>query len=64
MPTADADAEEPRQRVDHLDGVGIFAAFAHPGDGIERVVEKMRVDLCLVECKFCPVFLRFNFLSG
>ena len=24
----------------------------------------MRVDLCLVECKFCPVFLRFNFLFG
>ena len=52
VPTADADAEEPRQRVDHLDGVGIFATFAHPGDGIERIVEEMRVDLSLQRLEF------------
>ena len=47
MPAADADAEQPRQCMDHLDGIGVFAALTHPGDGIQRIVEKMRVDLRL-----------------
>jgi hypothetical protein len=33
--------------MDHLHSVCIFAALAHPCDGIQRIVEKMRVDLCL-----------------
>ena len=44
---ADADAEQPGQRVDHLHRIGVFAPLAHPRDGIQRVVEKMRVDLGL-----------------
>ena len=33
--------------MDHLHSVSIFAALAHPCDGIQRIVEEMRVDLCL-----------------
>ena len=47
MAAADADAEQPGQRMHHLDGVGVFAALAHPGDGIQRIVQKVRVDLRL-----------------
>ncbi len=47
MAAADADAEKPCQRVHHLHSVCIFAALAHPCDGIQRIVEEMWVDLCL-----------------
>ena len=53
MPAADADAEQPRQCMDHLDGIGVFAALTHPGDGIQRIVEKMRVDLRLQRLELC-----------
>ena len=59
MSAADADAEQPRQGMHHLDGVSVFAALAHPGDGIQRIVEKMRVDLRLQ----CPYLCHFNFLT-
>ena len=44
---ADADAEQPRQRIDHLDGLGISPLLAHPCDGVKRIIEEVRVDLRL-----------------
>ena len=43
----EGDAEQPRQRGDHHDGVVIAVVFDHPDDRIEGVVEKMGVDLGL-----------------
>lgn len=47
VPAADADAEKPREGVYHFDGVGVSALFAHPGDGVEGVVEEVGVYLSL-----------------
>ena len=52
MPLADADAEQARQRVHHAHGVGVLALFAHPGDGIQRIVQEMGVDLGLQRLEF------------
>ena len=47
MPAADADAEQAGKRIDHLDSLGVFTLFAHPGDRVQGVVQKMRIDLGL-----------------
>ena len=56
---ADADAEEPGQGVDHLHRVGVAALFAHPGDGVQGIVEEMGVDLGLKgpELRFAEIYL-------
>ena len=47
MPLTDADAEQPRQRVDHLYCVGVAPLLAHPRNRVQRVVQEVRIDLCL-----------------
>ena len=44
---AQGTAEEIRKARDHLDGLFVLPGLHEPDDGIERVVEKMRVDLAL-----------------
>ena len=44
---ADTDTEQAGKRIDHLDSLGILSLLAHPGDGVQRVIQKMRIDLCL-----------------
>ena len=61
---ADADAEQPRQCMDHLDSIGVFAALTHPGDGIQRIVEKMRVDLRLQRLELCLAQDNFLLADG
>ena len=43
----DADAEQPRQRVDHHHGFRVLPLLAHPRNGIQRIVEEVGVDLRL-----------------
>ena len=47
MALADADAEQTGQGVDHFHCIGVAALFAHPGDGVQGVVEKVGVNLGL-----------------
>ena len=47
VPAADADAEQARKGIDHLDSLGVFTLFTHPGDRVQRVVQKMWIDLGL-----------------
>ena len=44
---ADADAKELGQGVDHLHRLVVAALLTHPGNGIQGVIEKVRVDLGL-----------------
>ena len=59
MALADADAEQLRQRVYHHDRFLVLPPLAHPRNGVERVVEEMRVDLRLQgsELRFAEVHL-------
>ena len=59
MTLADADAEQLRQRVYHHDRFLVLPPLAHPRNGVERVVEEMRVDLRLQgsELRFAEVHL-------
>ena len=50
--------------MDHLDGIGVFAALTHPSDGIQRIVEKMRVDLRLQRLEFCLAQDNFLLADG
>ena len=61
MAFADADAEQLRQSVYHIDGIGVAALFAHPGDRVQGVIEEMRVDLRLqrFQLSFAKVYLFF-----
>ena len=44
---ADADAEQPRQGVDHHHGLRVFSPLAHPGNGIQGIIQEVGVDLRL-----------------
>ena len=44
---ADADAEQPCQGVHHIHRVGVPPPLAHPGDGVQGIIQKMGVDLGL-----------------
>ena len=59
MALADADAEQLRQRVYHHDRFLVLPPLAHPRNGVERIVKKMRVDLRLQcsELRFAEVHL-------
>ena len=65
MSAADADAEQSCKCIDHLHGIFITSGFAHPGDRIERIIQKMRIDLRLQCFQFgfsqCDLFLPYLF---
>ena len=44
---ADADAEQPRQGVDHHHSLRVLPLLAHPGDGVQGIIKEMGVDLRL-----------------
>lgn len=50
-PLTQGAAEEIGQARDHLDGLFVFSGLHEPDDGIERIVEKMGVDLALQQCQ-------------
>ena len=44
---ADADAEQPRQGVDHHHGLRVLPLLTHPGNGIQGIIQEVGVDLRL-----------------
>ena len=47
VPLADADTEQPRQGVDHHHGFRVLPLLAHPGNGIQGIIQEVGVDLRL-----------------
>ena len=58
LPAAEREAEEVREAADHRNRLADFARFDEPDDGIQRVIQKMRVDLRLQQRKLrAPLLL-------
>ena len=61
-PLGQADPEQPCQLRDHKDRLVIPLTLHHPGDGLQCIVKKMRIDLALqrVQLTLSPLILLQN----
>ena len=56
---AERNAEQARQRGHHPDGFILPSGFGHPDDGVQRIIQEMRVDLRLKHFQFAAPLLSF-----
>ena len=53
MSLADADPEKIGKRRHHLLRLFILSVLAQPRDSVQRIIEEMRIDLCLKRFQLC-----------
>ena len=61
-PFGQTDTKQFRQLRDHVGSLVVSLSLDHPDDGIQRIVEEMRIDLALqrIQLAFSPLILLHN----